>query len=135
VSIRRLLVLACLVSVPKITEAQFTTFIPPKNKVADSVKAAVVAEQKAQEDSLSRAQVTNMKTWVDSAAGLMPTTTADTLPPLETDTLAFRNGARAPATATSLPLMVLVGAAALLLGAFLLGSGARAPEGARAERD
>jgi hypothetical protein len=127
-----LLVLACLVGVPQIAEAQFTTFIPPKNKVADSVKAAVVAEQKATEDSLSQAHITNMKTWVDSAAGLMPTTTADSLPPLETDTLALRNGARAPATATSLPLLVLVGTLALLLGACLLGD---TPQVARAKSD
>ena len=73
-----------------------------------------------------------MKTWVDSAAGLMPTTTADSLPPLETDTLALRNGARAPATATSLPLLVLLGTLALLLGAYLLGD---TPQGAKVKSD
>src|SRR3954466_15958143 len=65
-SYRRMLVLALLASVPTVASAQFTTFIPPQNKVADSVKAAVVAEQKAQSDSLSRTQLTNMRTWVDS---------------------------------------------------------------------
>jgi hypothetical protein len=124
-------VLACLVGVPQIAEAQFTTFIPPKNKVADSVKAAVVAEQKATEDSLSQAHITNMKTWVDSAAGLMPTTTSEP-EPLATDTLALRNGVRAPATATSLPLVVLLGTLALLLGAYLLSD---TPQGAKVKSD
>ena len=58
---------------PGIARAQFTTFIPPVNKTADSVKAAVVAEQKVQQDSVTTAQMTNMKTWVDSAAGILPT--------------------------------------------------------------
>jgi hypothetical protein len=72
-----------------------------------------------------------MKTWVDSAAGLMPTTT-DAPEPLATDTLALRNGARAPATATSLPLLVLLGTLALLLGAYLLGD---TPQGAKVKSD
>jgi hypothetical protein len=134
-----LLVLACVASVPKIAEAQFTTFIPPKNKVADSVKAAVVAQQKAQDDSLSHAQLTNLKTWVDSAAGLtpVPVTAADSVAQgvTATDTTTFRNGARAPATATDLPLLVLLGISALLLGAFLLSDGAEPREGARVRRD
>jgi hypothetical protein len=139
VTIRRLLVLACLVGMPKMAEAQFTTFIPPKNKVADSVKAAVVAEQKAQQDSLSHVQVTNMKTWVDSAAGLtaVPMTAADSVAQgvTATDSTAFRNGSRAPATASDLPAMVLMGIAALLLGAFLLGDAKESPAVARVKRD
>src|SRR3954464_4325685 len=111
VSFRRMLVLAAIAGFPGIAEAQFTTFIPPKNKVADSVKAAVVAEQKAQGDSLSQAQITNMKTWVDSAAGLTPVPMT-AIPAdsgvqrvVATDSTTFRNGSRAPATASDLPLL------------------------------
>src|SRR4051812_43482518 len=130
-SLRRFLLLAVFVGVPGIASAQFTTFIPPKDKVADSVKAVVAAQQKAQTDSISHAQVTNMRTWVDSAAGVMPTTmtAADSLangvPATAAETTAFRNGTRAPATASDLPLLALIGAAALLLGTFLLGTSAR----------
>lgn len=130
--LRRILFVAACVGMPAIAQAQFTTFIPPKNKVADSVKAAVVAQQKAQTDSLSHAQITNMRTWVDSAAGVTPApkTAADSLAAglsatTAAETTTFRNGRRAPATASDLPLLALIGAAALLLGIFLLGSGAQ----------
>jgi hypothetical protein len=151
-SYRRLLVLAAIAGLPGIVSAQFTTFIPPRNKVADSVKAQVVAEQKAQVDSSIQTQLTNMKTWVDSAAGVagvplaVPDTTKDSLAtksamtdslaarsvaqvadsavarpaPTAADTAVLRNGARAPATATSLPLLVLLGSLALLVGAILI---------------
>lgn len=115
---RRLLGLALIAGMPGIAGAQFTTFIPPVDKKADSVKAAVVAEQKVQQDSIATAQMTNMKTWVDSAAGIVPTpvTPADSLAagfptPVSTsvDSAMFVNGARAPATASMLPLLLLVG--------------------------
>jgi phosphotransferase system glucose/maltose/N-acetylglucosamine-specific IIC component len=118
VTFRRLLGLALIAGLPGIAHAQFTTFIPPVNKTADSVKAAVVAEQKVQQDSIATAQITNMKTWVDSAAGIVPTPTT----PLDSvnagatvstttldSTTAFANGTRAPATASMLPLLLLVG--------------------------
>ena len=117
-NLRRLLGLALLAGLPGIAGAQFTTFIPPVDKKADSVKAAVVAEQKVQQDSIATAQMTNMKTWVDSAAGIVPTptTAADSLamnypPPPATslDSAAFANGARAPATASMLPMLLLIG--------------------------
>lgn len=129
--LHRILYVAAFVAAPAVAQAQFTTFIPPKNKVADSVKAAVVAQQKAQTDSISHAQITNMRTWVDSAAGVTPTraTVADSLAAglnaTAAETTSFRNGTRAPATASDLPLLALIGAAALLFGTFLLGSGAR----------
>jgi hypothetical protein len=133
-SFRRILLVVAILGAPSIASAQFTTFIPPKNPVADSVKAVVAAQQKAQADSISQAQITNMRTWVDSAAGVAPApaTAADSLANAAatrttsvTDTSVFRNGARAPETASALPLLALIGAAALLLGIFLLGSGAR----------
>jgi len=135
VSMYRSFLFALLVGMPAVAGAQFTTFIPPRNKVADSVKAAVVAAQKTQEDSVSHAQIANMKTWVDSAAGLAPVpmmaadSVAQATTVATTDTTTFRNGSRAPATASALPLLAAVGAAALLLGALLLGSGARSRDG------
>jgi hypothetical protein len=119
VTFRRLIGLALIAGMPGIARAQFTTFIPPVNKTADSVKAAVVAEQKVQQDSVVTAQMTNMKTWVDSAAGILPTpvTTVDSLgvatttttTTTRTDSTMFANGTRAPATASSLPLLLLLG--------------------------
>jgi hypothetical protein len=171
VSYRRLLVLALIAGLPGFAQAQFTTFIPPKNKVADSVKAVVVAQQKAQVDSSVQAQITNMKTWVDSAAGIASTTpmspmtaadsaaaataataaTAQATPPTPTtpnaatapssttprrrstraaqDSSTFPTGARAPSTASSLPLMMVLGALSLLAGVVLM---RRAPTEARA---
>ncbi len=117
-TLRRLLGLALIAGMPGIAGAQFTTFIPPVDKKADSVKAAVVAEQKVQQDSVAAAQMTNMKTWVDSAAGIVPTpeTPADSLVaglpapvPTSLDSAMFANGARAPATASMLPLLLLIG--------------------------
>jgi hypothetical protein len=117
VTFRRLIGLALVAGMPGIARAQFTTFIPPVNKTVDSVKAAVVAEQKVQQDSVATAQMTNMKTWVDSAAGILPTpvTPVDSLGVAATtsattvDSTMFANGTRAPATASLLPLLLLVG--------------------------
>lgn len=117
VTFRRLLALALVAGLPGIAGAQFTTFIPPVNKTADSVKAAVVAEQKVQQDSVATVQMTNMKTWVDSAAGIVPTPVtsvdsmgvATTVATTTVDSTMFANGTRAPATASMLPLLLLVG--------------------------
>lgn len=123
----RLLVLALIAGLPGIARAQFTTFIPPQVKAVDSAKAVVAAQTKAQTDSVVTVQLTNMKTWVDSAAGiaLLPATadtaTAGAAPiPATTPATVMRNGRRAPATASSLPLIALIGAITLGLGAFLL---------------
>ena len=127
---RRLIAIALLAVSPALAEAQFTTFIPPKNKVVDSAKAVVAAVQKAAADTALSLRLTNMKTWVDSAAGVVPTPTsrADSLAAglpapgtIAADTLAMRNGSRAPATASTLPLIALVGGTTLSFGALLLG--------------
>ena len=131
----RLLVLALIGLFPGVARAQFTTFIPPQPKAVDSVKAVVVAQAKAQTDSVVNMQLTNMKTWVDSAAGItpLPATAPDTVAPTTAPVTAtpaatvIRNGRRAPATASSLPLIALIGAVTLALGLFLIGS----PEPAR----
>ena len=149
---RRLLAIALLAVGPALAEAQFTTFIPPRSKQVDSVKAAVVAVQKAKADSAVSLRLTNMKIWVDSAAGVAPapTSAADSLaagtlnraaptagtprrvppagPPARVppagppghEAQVMRDGARAPATASSLPLIAVVGGTTLSLGASLL---------------
>jgi hypothetical protein len=120
---------AAALALPRAASAQFTTFIPPQSKVADSIKAAVAAQQKAQADSAAKMQLTNMQTWVDSAAGVAPapTTAADSLAnrlaatnAAALDTMAFRSGTRAPATASDLPLLALIGGVAFAIGTVLL---------------
>ncbi len=138
----RAFLIALLVMSPALAQAQFTTFIPPRNKVADSVKAAVVAEQKAQADTSAATRLTNMKTWVDSAAGVIPPlTAADSLAAgiapdttFEMDTLTMRNGARAPSTASALPLAALAGVLAVSLGLALARRKRPAPAKARSRR-
>ena len=82
-SYRRLFFLALLAGLPTMTWAQFTTFIPPRTKSADSVKAVVVAQQQARTDSVMRIKLTDMKAWVDSAAGSVA-------PPIAADPTATR---------------------------------------------
>lgn len=118
---RIIFLIALFAAAPTMAQAQFTTFIPPR--AADSVKAAVVATQQKVSDSVAKAQITDLKTWVDSASGMVaPGTAADSLArtTLADTTATFRSGSRAPATASSLPLLALGGCAALFLGALLL---------------
>ena len=130
---RCLIVLAIFAGLPGVAGAQFTTFIPPHNTALDSVKAVVVAQTKTRADSAVHVQLTNMKTWVDSAAGVTPvaTTPAGSLTNVATTTTAstttMRSGRRAPATASPLPLIVLLGALSVGLGVTVLA----ASQGAR----
>jgi hypothetical protein len=130
---RHLIILALFAGSPVAARAQFTTFIPPQATVADSAKSVVAAQQKAQADSVTNLQIADMKTWVDSAAGVAmpPATAADSLAqagvsgaakPATTDTATptLRNGARAPATASDLPLLALIGAMSLFVGTVML---------------
>jgi hypothetical protein len=145
-SYRRLLALALLAGLPGIAAAQFTTFIPPQPKAVDSVKAVVVAQTKARSDSVVNVQLTNMKTWVDSAAGVapIPMTAADSLATsnaaaipttaMPATTTAMTNGSRAPATASALPMIALLGAGVLGFGVFLLAGPRLANERARRAR-
>lgn len=132
-SYRRLIMLAMIASLPAIARAQFTTFIPPQNKAVDSVKAVVVAQSKAHADSAVNMQLTNMKTWVDSAAGVAPVPTTTVATSMSTAASApvsstrMRNGRRAPATASALPLIALIGALSLGFGMFFVAS----PQSAR----
>ena len=149
---RRLIQLALIVAVPKFAGAQFTTFIPPRTPTSDSAKAAIVATERAREDSVVKAQLANMKTWVDSAAGLPPApkspnpavdsiarlparkdSVARPRPPADSiggevmttpriDTALETRGLTAPETASALPLLAITGAGLLLIGGVLLGT-------------
>ena len=133
---------ACLTLVfaaltPVASKAQFTAYVSPTRPNTDSAKAAIVAVQRARSDSNARASITNMKAWVDSAAGVAQTSPADTTAattPLATpapttapvpaapthNTTSFSNGAQAPATASYLPLIAALGLASLSVGIVLL---------------
>lgn len=122
-SYRRFLAVALVVLAPGAASAQFTTFIPPQNRARDSVQAAAVATQKAAADSVTRAGVTNMTTWVDSAAGTVtPRTIADSLATTNQPATGFANGSTAPMTASPLPTLLLTGAISLFAGLLLLAS-------------
>jgi hypothetical protein len=145
---QRWFLIASLIAAPAAAHAQFATFIPPKPKVPDSVATVTAAVQKAKQDSMSAARIANMKTWVDSAAGLPPRPTraadsvlapGDTIPvqvatsrgrtapavpaPVTRRTTAL--GTRAPATASVLPLLLLVGSLLFLMGIVLRGAAPR----------
>ena len=112
--------------------AQITTYVAPPRPVEPSRQA--VAADSARRDSTERAAMTNMKAWVDSAAGVtIPAHVGDStsLPPApppfaapETPvrpvTTTFEDGAVAPATASNLPALSLFGVVGVLVGALLL---------------
>ena len=131
-----------LIVIPALASAQITTVISaPKRQEA----AAQVAAQReaAAQDSIARVTLTGMKEWVDSAANAMavrPDTTvtvSDTslaaipssvpqrpdsatsqpAPAPGTDT--FRDGARAPNTATPWPTLAAVGLGLIAAGSLL----------------
>ena len=132
----RLVILAFSTLLPATALGQFTTFVtPPRARVDTTTQVqATPAQQRATTDSLSRVAITNMKAWVDSAAGDVvvnrtdstgrpvaatgPVTSGATAP--AESTTVFRDGARAPDTATWLPLMILIGTGALVVGVGLL---------------
>jgi hypothetical protein len=142
-SYRRLIFLALLAGLPTMVWAQFTTFIPPQknNKLTEPAKAVVaVARDTARTDTIARMKLTDMKAWVDSAAGSVvppatapkppePVPTTPAAPTHDTASIGFvsrdsalrvRHGTRAPATASDLPLFALIGSAALAVGTVLL---------------
>ncbi len=127
--------------------AQFTAVIGAPKTSAPAVAAAQQKQEAARQDSVAKVTLTNMKAWVDSAAGtagtVTPMTAADTAIVAAAKTSAapaaaatahmhtavakgdvvdstFRNGGRAPNTASPLPLLALLGAASLAAGMALL---------------
>ena len=128
--------------------AQITTVVaqPPKRNAA--TQQEVVRREQAAQDSVARVTLTGMTQWVDSAAaalairpdtGATPASDtsaaprrADTAPGIvsvtaakpaavqpRADTTEFREGARAPATATPMPTLAVLGGLMVMLGFFL----------------
>ena len=119
--------------------AQFTSVVvPPPAKPAAVVQTQTqtIAERR---DSAARVTMTNMKDWVDSAAATLGVTVAPVdsaravvevpavlpepqAPPTRaaTETTEFREGARAPNTATPIPLIALLGLLSMGAGIALL---------------
>jgi len=121
--IRKLFVAAALsVVAASAANAQITTYIAPP-RAAEPTKAMVAAADSARRDSVAQVAVTNMKAWVDSAAGVgVPATVGDSTV-VVTDSArvtTFSNGSVAPATASDLPALALAGLAAFVVGAALL---------------
>ncbi|GAC1478457.1 MAG: hypothetical protein NVS1B4_22210 [Gemmatimonadaceae bacterium] len=118
--------------------AQITTvFAPP---VAKSQTVAALPSSRARRDSISRARLTDMKAWVDSAAAsagvaqgkttvvstgevAAPTPAPVPAPAVggkaAASAASFHDGVTAPATASPLPLLALLGLAALGAGALM----------------
>ena len=139
-SYRRLFILALLGALPTISWAQITTFIPPQTQTVKAANAAAVARERARTDSVMRIKLSDMKAWVDSAAGsvAVPNTASDpaaaptsahitkidtamTLSAGSIDSVVrTRHGVRAPDTASDLPMLALIGAIALVIGTVML---------------
>src|SRR5688572_11846630 len=103
--------------------AQITTYIAPARPPAPSPQMVAAADS-AQRDSVAQVTMTNMKAWVDSAAGVtVPAHVGDSIPaddpgrPVTTTTFVDRSVA--PATASNLPAFTLLGLLAIAVGAAL----------------
>jgi hypothetical protein len=127
---------AAALLMPTVLSAQYTTFIAPPRKAVDSAKATV-AVAKARADSIARMSLSEMKAWVDSAAGVssakiaaastdttmvsaVATVPDERAAPSRTTTT-FSNGAIAPNTASPLPEYLVTGLGAFAAGMLLLG--------------
>lgn len=117
---RRILTVAALVLAARPAAAQITTYVAPPRASVEA-RALIAATDSARRDSLSRASITNMTAWVDSAAGVaVPATVgADSTDPGSPVTT-FVDGSVAPATASMLPALLLAGAIALGVGLVLI---------------
>jgi hypothetical protein len=135
-----LVILGFSTLVPATALGQFTTYTPPRPPGDSARVRPTPAQQQAATDSMARVAITNMKAWVDSAAGDVvvnrvdstgrpvaapgPVTSGATGAGREAtrpeSTTAFREGAPAPDTATWLPLLVVVGTGAIGVGVLLL---------------
>lgn len=105
--------------------AQVTTYIaPPRPAAPDPI--LVAAADSARRDSVATVAMTNMKTWVDSAAGIVvpayvgDSTVNDPGRPVVQTTTTFSDGSVAPATASALPAVAIAGIVILVAGAALV---------------
>jgi hypothetical protein len=107
--------------------AQITTYVAPSRPAAPD-PAIVAAADSIRRDSLAAVAMTNMKEWVDSAAGVaVPDRVGDSIPANDPGRpiTSFEDGSVAPATASDLPTLALVGFVFLLLGAGLVANRSR----------
>lgn len=117
--------------------AQITTVVAsPPRKTEAAQQAAAQQRERVAQDSVARVAMTGMKEWVDSASAALAvrpdtvptpadTALAATAPAPKSDTSAtaraerqseFKNGARAPDTATPIPEIGLAGIVLILAG-------------------
>ena len=128
-----ILFFAATLLAPSALSAQFTTFVaPPQKQPAETTAKPMVATAKTKADSVRRMTLTDMKAWVDSAAGTSTqlASASDTTnaaapnaaapltpaPNVERRTTAFSNGAVAPSTATALPTYLVTGLVVFAVG-------------------
>ena len=122
--------------------AQFTTVVAPPPAQKQAIAVAEAKRTQTPSDTGHRATLQAMSAWVDSVAGtpapavvtdsaagdvaLSSDSAAVPTPRNEgTGTTRFADGARAPNTASPLPLVLVAGLGALLVGAWLLVTGRR----------
>ncbi len=124
--------------------AQITTTIVPR-KQSEQAKVETARREAAEQDSVTRVTLTGMKEWVDSAANALavrpdtagaPSVTgvAAPAPPRDNDSTRtaarptqeqateqpeFREGGRAPDTATLLPTLAVAGGVLIVLGVLI----------------
>lgn len=122
--VRTVFIGAALMLAANVASAQITTYVAPPRPLAPSPQMVAAADS-ARRDSVDQSAMTNMKVWVDSAAGVFvpghvgDSTAADPGRPVTTT---FEDGSVAPATASTLPTVVLLGAFICMAGAILLAS-------------
>jgi hypothetical protein len=117
---RRTLTIAALVLAARPAAAQITTYIAPPRASVES-RQLLASTDSVRRDSVDRATVTNMTAWVDSAAGVaVPSRVGvDSIDPGRPVT-SFEDGAVAPATASMLPALLVMGVVVFGAGLFLL---------------
>ena len=118
---RAALVVAALVCLSSVAGAQITTYIAPPKPVM--TPQMVAAADSARKDSVAAVATTNMKAWVDSAAGVsVPERVGDSTvaDPGKPEVTTFSDGTVAPNTASLLPAMGIFGVAAAIAGAAML---------------
>ena len=120
--------------------AQITTVVASPRKTEPAQQAAAQQRERVAQDSVARVAMTGMKEWVDSASAALAirpdtvptpadtalaTPRAATTPSPKSDTSAtaraerqseFKDGARAPDTATAIPAIGLAGIVLVLAG-------------------
>ena len=120
--IRTLCLSAALMFAASAAGAQITTYVAPPRPISESPEFIAAADS-ARRDSVARSTMADMRAWVDSAAGItVPANVGDTVVmddpgrPITN----FADGSVAPATASELPTVALLGMLAFAVGAALL---------------